>query len=499
MEILKNSLWNITALSFTLIVNFITIPFVIKSIGLSEFGNAGLFIALGSPLLIIGTVIGQSAIRIMSSKLALGDKLGAKSASVAAFYLCILLSLIGAVVFVTFFPVIFHSISSSSFDSQEFYIIAIAIYAQQLVIVFQSISIAHQNFKMIAAFTAGSAVITVVAIFSMVFWYPTAVGYLYGVALGFIGTMFLWWYGVIKLYGSLRYHCKTEAHGELLRFGYWQFISQFAGSVANQIDRYVLASHSSIAILGQFNVANRLQEAVFICAIKATEVLFPYFGSISQSDIRQQANFYLSISWVAMTFYATVMVPLIALSEPILYFWVGEEVANGCSVLLCTLVIGGLIGAGTNVYANFAMGTGRNRSLTWLTLMYSLLVIIITVTAISYFGPYAAGVGIVIASIVRIGLTFFILCKDSFKFVTASQLISSNLMPLLVGLLVAGTWWSFSDIQITNWFFLILTYILISFLTCTSIVLTSLLTRFGRDLFQQVINQRQNIMGLKQL
>lgn len=499
MGILKNSLWNIIALSFTLIANLITIPFVIKSIGLSEFGNAGFFIAAGSPLLIIGTVIGQSAIRIMSFKLALEDNLGAKSASVAAFYLCILFSLIGSLIFVIFFPAIFHSISSRSFDNQGFFIIAIAISAQQLVIVFQSISSAHQNFKMIAAFTAGSAVITIVAIFSMVCLYPTAVGYLCGVALGFIGAMFLWWYGVIKLYGSLRYHRTTEVHGELLRFGFWQFISQFAGSVANQIDRYVLASHSSIAILGQFNVANRLQEAVFICAIKATEVLFPYFGSISQNDIRQQANFYLSISWVAMTFYATVMVPLIVLSDPILCLWVGERVANGGAVLLCTLVIGGLIGAGTNVYANFAMGTGRNISLTWLTLVYSLLVILITIVAISYFGPYAAGVGIVIGSIARMGLTFFILCKDSFKFVTVSQLMSSNLMPLLVGLLVAGMWWSFSDIQITNWFSLVLTYILISFLTCTSIALTSLLTRFGRELFQQVINQGQNIMGLKQL
>ena len=497
VKILHNSRWNLIALSFTLVAHFVTVPFVIKHIGLREFGHSGLLLAAWAPLLLIGTVLGQSAIRVMVDRLALGDESGAQRASESALHLCVLFGLAGAALFVTVGPVLFHSMAHRPSALAEFSMVAVAGIAQQVSIVLQSFASARQDFRVIAVLTAGTAVITVASIFLMLMWKSSAVGYLAGIALGFVGTMLLWWWGMTRLHGRLRLCSHARDRHELLRFGGWQSVSQLAGTFANQIDRYALGMQSNIAVIGQFNTANRLQEAAYVCVVKASEVLFPYFGSSSRQDIRQQARFYLAASWVVMTFSATVLVPLVPLADPILRLWVGEEVANGGAVLLCTLVIGGLIGCGSNVYTYFAMGTGRNAPLAWISLFYSLLTIILTIVAISCLGPYAAGLGIAIASVARVFVSLIVLRRDSFKFVAISQLIASTVLPLFVGLLTAGLWWAFSSLQASNWISLILTYALISASTFTAIILVSLLSRFGRDLLQQAIIHRQNIKDIK--
>ncbi len=58
-SLLGNSSWNLAAFVFTLIANLATVPFVVRWIGLHDFGNAGIVIAVTAPLTLIGTVLGQ--------------------------------------------------------------------------------------------------------------------------------------------------------------------------------------------------------------------------------------------------------------------------------------------------------------------------------------------------------------------------------------------------------------------------------------------------------
>lgn len=497
LSLLTNSFWNLIALSFTLGAHFITIPYVIHRIGVTEFGSSGLLLAAWAPLLLIGTVLGQSAVRIIAEKLAVTDKLGAQRICTVALYLCMVLGLVSGIVFVIVFFILFHFGVLSSIFIINALVTAIAGVAQQILIVLQSVVSAHQNFRMIAKLTAGSAVINILCIFLMVAWAPSIIGYLAGIATGFVGCMILWWGSTIKYY-HLRLNSPAKELKELLRSSGWQSASQISGVLANQCDRYILGVISNIAVLGQFNVANRLQEALYVCVVKAGEVLFPHFSSMSRQDIKKQARVYLTASWVVMVFSVMALVPLIPLAHPILQLWVGDSVANGGALLLCTLVIAGLIGTGSNVYTYFAMGIGSYSSLAWISIFYSLLTIVLSIIAITWLGPYAAGLGMTLAGAVRVMLCFVVLRQGIFSFVPISQLMASTILPLLSGLVVASMWCSFSDLQVTGWISLFLAYVLISVSTGIVVILATLLTAFGRDLRQQVLINRDQMTDVKQ-
>ena len=79
--------------------------------------------------------------------------------------------------------------------------------------------------------------------------YPSAGGYLAGLAVGFASGFGLWLLNV-------RYALSAPAFvprphrvemRRILGFGKWQGIAQLAGTLGNQMDRYVLGAMASVA------------------------------------------------------------------------------------------------------------------------------------------------------------------------------------------------------------------------------------------------------------
>lgn len=475
-----------------LAANFITIPFVLRWTSLEIFGQAGLVLAVCAPLMLIGTVLGQALVREMSSRLGAGEDEIAGRTLDAALRLCLLASVCGWVLLVIGGPWITRFLTHREADSPTlalaFLIAATGWFAQQFSLVLQGTCAARQDFRSIAKVAAFSAVAGIAATLAMTWAQPTLEGYLSGVAVGFVLSLTCWQFTLrhaIRWRKVLRGDRGPEL-AALLHFGKWQGIAQLAGAFGNQIDRYALGALAPVAIVGQYNVANRLQEAAYIGVVKAGEVLFPRFGSLSASSTQERCRFFQAASWVMGTFSAALLAPLVPLAAAALTLWVGAQAANGGAPLLRTLVLGGIVGAGSNVFVYYAMGIGRNVPVAFISVLYSVLTVIFTVLLIKTLGPLAAGAGILVASVVRVAAALIVTRRHFFPQLHGSELIVSTVLPLVAGAAIALAAQGIGVGHVQGWIHLIVVYAALGTAVVATVVAMTALTGSGRHILSEV-------------
>lgn len=487
-QLVSNSGWNLVAFASSLVAHFATLPFVIRWIGLAEFGRAGLVLAAWAPLMLVGTVLGQATTREMSARFGRGRPQGALRVLDSALLACLAACLVGGTAFSLAGPALLALFVDGS-GSQEaaFGLAGLGWAAQQGVLVLQGACSARQDFRRIAQLGAFSACATVALTLAFTAASPSMQGYLAGVAASFCASLLAWFWVSRPRWPALH---RTEL-AQLLRFGKWQALAQLAGSVGNQIDRYVLGALAPATVVGQYNAANRLQEAAYMGVMKAGEILFPHFGAKVASDTpaRHEA-FFLDASWVVATASVMFLAPLVPLGDSLLTLWIGPDVAQGGAQLLRTLVLGGLVGCGSNVFTYYAMGSGRNAPLAGLSTAYAVLTVAATLVLIVRFGPYAAGGGLLLASVVRVAASLWLTRRLFFPHLAWSRLLIANLSPLFAGIAVALGFQALALGEVSGWAPLVAVYALAAACVLTVNLALTALWPAGREQLARVAGAR---------
>lgn len=491
-SLISNSRWNLVAFACGLAAHFITVPFVISWIGLAAFGQAGLVLALWAPLMLVGTVLGQATTREMSAHLGASNSRAALRVFDTAMLLCLGACVVGGLLLAAVGPALLSALAAENHSrymlQTDFIIVGIGWAAQQAVLVLQGACYARQDYRIVARVAVFSALATVTLTLAFTAALPTVEGYLAGIAATFVVTLLAWlWATRHSLFGR-RWWAALHRHELvcLFQFGKWQTLAQLAGVFGNQMDRYVLGVLAPSIVLGQYNAANRLQEAAYIGVMKAGEILFPHFGATAQDDVTRRTRFFLSSSWVVATFSAMFLAPLVPLSHSLLTLWIGPETADGGALLLRTLVLGGIVGCGSNVFIYYAMGIGQNAPVAWISVIYSLLTVFATIVLMSMFGPYAAGVGLLLASVVRVALSLWLTRSSFFLHMRWSELVVSSVLPLVAGLGIALGLHVADVGKVSGWLPLLLFYVLAASAVLVTALLLTVPWVAGREILGRV-------------
>lgn len=467
MSIAAHSRWNLLGFVSTLAAHLITVPIAIDRIGLAEFGRAGLVMALLSPLF-IGAVLGSAVIRLVSS--ADPASLNARLCGALNNALLVVLAVGMGVVAIAagLLPLLLVKISPGDVSLETWRInlsiAAAAWIAQQYALVIQGAFAGEQRFATIAFISVHGSIATVVGVLGFVRLLPTSTGYLLGVAFGLAATATGWIIVAVHRHGLrvLRPALHSETLAPVMHFGKWQAVTSFSSNFANQIDRYVLGVIASPVVIGQFNAANRLQEAAYAMVTKAAEVLFPHFGAHSSASLEHQLAFFVRATWVTVTFAAVALAPGIVLATPLLTLWAGADVATGGGLLLQILLLGGLIGCSTNVTTYYLMGIGDIATVAKLSLWYSGITVLASLALLLSFGPYAAGGGIVIASLLRVGMSVHYVRQIFGRSLNPWRIWWSTVAPLAIGLAIAGTLVWITPVLPCSWLTIAVAYVSIS-------------------------------------
>lgn len=470
---------NLLAFACTLLAQFITVPLVVRWVGLDAFGVASLVIALTAPLTVAGTALAQAMTREMSARIGQSDHDGAKRAQETARVLCLLVCGAGAALIVGLGPWLLGAIGGNDYSASAgwplFFWAAAGWAGQQATLLNQGGCAAIQDFARMARVAAIAALVTVAATLGMTYLAPTATGYMAGFSLSWVLTWLCWIATSNRSKWLPAWHLDRQALGPLLHFGKWQSAAQLAGVASNQVDRYVLAAMVPASVVGQYSTAKRLEEAVYIGVIKLTEVLFPYFGATSGESLESRQRFFVKASWLVGTLSVAVLGPIVPLADGVLRIWAGSEAAVGGAFLLQVLILGGVFGCGSNVFTYCAMGLNLNALVARLAWIYSLLTVGASVALLWWLGPIAAGVGLLAASVVRVIIAMAWVRRDLFPQIGWSTLIACTGMPMLAGVAIAlGLAYAGRGLVLSWWAVILLYPVIAASIAFTSIALTSL-------------------------
>lgn len=500
-RLVSNSRWNLLAFGISLVINFATIPIVISCIGLEAFGAAGLVIAIYAPFTLVGTVLGQAMVGQLSPQLAAGDFEHAAPVLSAGLFMCAAGSLAVVALLALAGEASMRLLSKPSGEtthwSLAFFVAGIGWAAQQGVLVLQATVASTQRYASLAWISVAAAVTSAASLVAGAMLLPDYLGFLLGTSAGFLLSLALWAVLVRRLiprmfplprFGRREFHSIAE-------FGKWQGGAHFAGAVGNQVDRYVLGVFAPLSVVGQYNVAMRLQEVVHMGLLKATEVLFPHFTVTAGDPVERRASFFIQASWILNVLGVAALAPLIPLAGDLLTLWVNKETANGGAQMLRTLAAAGILGCGINVYYYFALGTGQSGRVASITVAHAVLTVVFTYIAIKNFGPVAAGAGYLVANAIRLGVTLWFTGQYFSATMAMRKLIECTLPPLIVGLLLAVVWWHSDWLAPSGWAQLIVSYFIVaSSVVCISIATTAISSN-GRLMVVETLSSLRRLIG----
>ncbi len=488
-RLVSNSRWNLLSFGLSLLVNLITIPMAIGLIGLAAFGGAGLVLAAYAPFMFVGTVLSQALIKDLAPVFANRTVTGTSARSLLSAGLT--LSVMACTVVVLgltlaadqFTKLLPADGQALAVGWRECFLVAgLGWVAQQMALVLQGCMAATQHYGTLALANGFIALASAGLVLAACAWQPNALGFLAGTSAGFLLGLAVWLWLLARQVAGL--FPLTRPSGTdiktLARFGQIQGFAHFLGAIGNQADRYMLGAIAPLAVLGQFNVAMRLQEVVHMGLLKITEVLLPHFAVTASDPITRRADFFLRANWMINLLGASALAPLIPLADSLITLWVGANAAELGAPILRTLAMAGIAGCGINLYYYFALGTGQQAKLAALTTAHALMTVLFTVIALTFWGPLAAGAGYLLANIIRLLLGMWLTRLHFEGSLRLLELMGSVAAPLLtagtVGMVAFASDW----LHPNNWVALIASYVLLGLAALLGATAVSALFRSGR-------------------
>jgi O-antigen/teichoic acid export membrane protein len=445
-RIAGNSGWNLLAFAMGVAVNLVTVPIVVKRIGMHEFGVAGLIVALVAPFLLIGTVLGQAAAQGLALHRAAAERAHARKTVAAVLGLLAICVPAGMVMLAGLAPSVAGALfgddarPSAAELRRIFAIAALGWAAQQVSTVLQGVHVGVEAYRRIATVNAVSALIGGILIVTIVDRAPSAIGYVAALSAGYWATLVLW---SISTCYDVRWCLSRPRFGRaqlrsVVSFSGWQIAAQLTATLAAQADRYLLGLFARAQSIGFYNVAQRLEEVAYVGVLKAGEVLFPFFASTAHDEPARVANRYFRACWLLNLVAAAALAPLLPWAQDILRLWIDAPSAAQSADVLRVLAAGGLVGCASNVFAFFALGTGRTRHLALLSVTTAAVSIAASMLLLPRFGLAAAGVGALAGMLVQFAVVVALTRRIFGQHARAGRVLHASVTPATTGLAIAA-------------------------------------------------------------
>lgn len=450
----SNAVLNILPFGLGFVLNLVVVAFVVRRIGVADFGLFGLFAALLTPLTLANLGFGEATVKYVAEHAHRGDLEGAARYVRTTLTLNLAVGVVGALLLALAGPSLavglFHvPPESRPMATAAVRWLALAWLGNQAGAVFLAVAPAMQRFRLVAAgqavvLTAGA--VASVALVALGLGLP---GYALGTAIGSL-TGAVVWFGIARtlLPGQdLRPRIDRQAWQHSLSFGGWQAVAQLGGLASAQSEKLLLGFLVGPAAIGLYQIAQTLAQRIYSSVFKMSEVLFPLFSTMSHDSRERRAELLLRTSWLLTTLSVAVLVPLVALAEPLLRVWIGESVARDGATVLQLLAVAGVLGCATNASFFMLLGMGNTRWTAGLSIATGVVTLVVAAVAIPHLGVAGAGVGAIAAMLVQQALIgFFMLPRVLGSALRPGDLFLSLHLPVILGLAVTFAWLYFGPV-----------------------------------------------------
>ncbi len=444
-RLLSNTAWNVAGQLAPLVVGVLTLPLLIRLVGLDRFGFITLVWVLVGYASIFDFGIGRALVRTVAAHLAAGDTPRAQASAHAALFF---LTLFGLALAALLAPASAWLVNSALHLPPELVpeavpatmLLAASLPFVMLTTGFGGLLSAHQHFKAlnlirIALGVAGYLGPVLVAMWSNRLDVVVAVV----LALRVLGTLAHALVCARQCAWRLRLHLPTaEATRELFRLGGWIAVSNIIGPMLSYLDRLllgVLVPMRAVAIYATpYDVVSK--SMMIPAAIIAT--LFPLASGVDRGSAQAQSLMGNSVR-VLFVLMVPVIFLFVVLARPGLELWLGHEIAEQGATVMQILAVGVLLNALAQGPAMLIQAAGEPRWMAKLHMVELPLFIAILWLLTSRFGI----VGTAFAAFLRNAIDAAVVFWLAYRWVTFSKMDWQAALPpalLAAALLAAGAW-----------------------------------------------------------
>lgn len=450
------------------------VPYIVRTLGLENYGIFGLMSAFVAPMGLIGLGISPAIIRGVASH---RDANG-KSPETARKYVrtgttvSLAIGLIGGVaisssgpwLFASFFPK--ANISQTALQ-QCFLFVGVQWLGNQLCGTWSAVAIGLQEYRYTAVGQIAQNILsTGFGVFALWMGFGL-VGYVFATALASVLLVAYWMGSTAKLLGknALFPGFDSEIAKSSMRFGAWFSLAQIGKMLSTDAQRYIAGLVLGPAAVGVFNIANRVMTTAYSINGKILEVLFPHFSSQADLSPRIRFNNLVMAAGVCSLLSAATLGSLSIVAYPVLSLWIGVQVAAQGHSLLQLLCLGGLFIALSGPVYFFLLAEGKSR----VTAGISLLAGALMTVASLFLTPTAGllGIGCAFAMAGSLTLLLYIIALTRLSRQYSHPVLKAFLIYSFAPMMIAGLIFLSSPFiaMIKSWVSLIAVYSALFFVT----------------------------------
>ena len=362
----RNTLLNLGGRATPLLVGIITIPFIVRGLGVDRFGLLSLAWVILSYFGIFDLGLGRAATKFVAE--ALGKKEITKIPSIvlSAVVVQVILGLVSTVIFCGCTPLLVEKVlnipTSLLMEAKNtFYILAFSIPVVFISSSFMGILAAFQRFDLLNLIRIPSLSFTFILPLVGIHFNFDLSGIMTLLLISRILFLFVCIYFTTKIirYSQAKISYIKESFKLLLTFGGWVTISNIVSPILVYIDRFFIGSLHTLDAVGYYTAPSEMITRLSILPSSLMMTIFPAFSYIGEMDKERIGRLYMRAIKFLVLGVGLIIIFMALYASEILKIWLGTDFVVQSVSVFQILAIGVLTNSLARVPSSLLQGLGR--------------------------------------------------------------------------------------------------------------------------------------------
>jgi O-antigen/teichoic acid export membrane protein len=362
----RNMLLNLIGQAVPLLVGVVTIPIVVRGLGIERFGLLSLAWVILGYLTIFDFGLERATTKYVAEALGRGDENQVPHLVWTSVTMQAVFGAVGALVLVAITPLLAERILTIPLDlvreaKVTFYYLAIALPLLLVSSSFSGVLQAAQRFDLLNAVRLPSNVLMFLVPLVGLFFGLSVPGIVVLMLLSRLAALVALVVLDLRVLANLRkFSVHLDLFPRLFAYGSWIAVSSMVGPVLVYLDRFLTASLLSIAAVAYYTAPYEVVTRLWIIPASLTMSLFPAFSTLEAvgDQARLGALFACSIKYILLVL-GPIVLMLVLFASEVLQAWLGGDFAMQSAMALQILALGVLINSLAQIPYGLLQGVGR--------------------------------------------------------------------------------------------------------------------------------------------
>lgn len=453
-RLLQNAIYSSGSFLLIAVINFATLPFFVKKLGVEHYGIYILVTSLLGYYGILDLGIGQGLIKFVSARANPGKKAEVISGIRSAFWVQFFIGLIASSL------LYFNSTGISMLlnvgaqnvaeTSQIIKLASIGFLFSSVSAIFSTSLMGLQLYNITSKVDAINNAAINVGSLAILYLVPNSGLYqlvFITVLSSLIIAVFYYFTLQKKITGlTLKFELHLPLLIQFFKFSIHIFFSKIANLFAGYVVKFIISIYVGPAAVTYFTVPSKLVSAFGGIMSSAANTLMPYI-SVLQSELRYEKikSTLLSVSFIFSAMALPIALFISVFAKPILSVWMGREFADHSWLILTLTCISSTIGSFSTIPNQVVIGTGNSKLLGYFSILTVIAYCLFLPIFTRFYQLTGASLGLLVTSVILISV---VIRKITLHLEISTRkyirdVFSVHLLPIvffvIIGLLILNT------------------------------------------------------------